>query len=553
MNVKKIAVIVGLIIAVAVTGYFIFFNSSGSKDISSVDEKQFYTCGMHPEIISDEPGLCPICEMNLTPIKNDKQKNSGEKIILYWRAPMDPNEIYNEPGKSKMGMDLVPVYEDESGAQGVVTIDPQVQQNMNVKTEIVSKKRLSSKVTTNGVLLKDETKEYIVTTKVSGWIEKLYVNYTGQEVRNGQKLMDIYSPQLVAAQQELLTALSYKNTSSQSSVESIKKSGNELVENAIRKLQLLDVSEAEINALIETKKVRTNMTLYALNSGTVIHKNVLEGEKIMAGAPLLRIANLTNLWLTADIYEYELSKIKLGSQASIKFNFLPEKTYTGKISFIYPTIEPTSRTAKIRIDVNNSKGELKPEMFANVVIEGIDLGEYPVIPENSVIRSGTKDIVILSIGNGKFKPTKVKLGGYSDGLYQVLEGLTEGNKIVTSTQFLIDSESNLRAAVNQFQSSSGDIKEEKRETKDENLKMKNDKPETKEEKHNHSSSIVHEGVIDVESIDKNIDGKLFECPMDWNVISDEDGRCPLCNMYLKEYTIEEVKINLDKNGFEYKK
>jgi Cu(I)/Ag(I) efflux system membrane fusion protein len=552
MNVKKIAVIIGLIIAVAVTGYFIFFNSSSSKDIS-VDQKQLYTCGMHPEIISDEPGLCPICEMNLTLIKNNDQKKSGEKKILYWRAPMDPNEIYNEPGKSKMGMDLVPVYEDESGAQGIVTIDPQVQQNMNVKTELVSKKRLSSKVTTNGVLLIDEKREYIVTTKVSGWTEKLYVNYTGQEVRKGQKLMDIYSPQLVAAQQELLTAISYQNTSSQSSLESIKKSGDELVENSLRKLQLLDVSESEINNLIETKKVRTSMTLYALNSGTVMHKNILEGEKIMAGAPLLRIANLTNLWLTADIYEYELSKVKLGSQASIKFNFLPEKNYSGKISFIYPTIEPTSRTAKIRIDVNNRNGELKPEMFANVVIEGIDLGEYPVVPENAVIRGGAKDIVILSIGDGKFKPMQIKLGSYADGLYQVLEGLTEGNKIVTSAQFLIDSESNLRAAINQFQSLTGDIKEKKRETKDENLKMKNENTETKEKTHDHSSAVVHEGVIDVESIDENKDGKLLECPMDWNVISDEDGRCPLCNMYLKEYTIEEVKTNLAKNRFEYKK
>jgi Cu(I)/Ag(I) efflux system membrane fusion protein/cobalt-zinc-cadmium efflux system membrane fusion protein len=543
MNIKKIIVIIGLVIAIAVTGYFIFFNKSGSDDISSFEEKQLYTCGMHPEIISDEPGLCPICEMNLTPIKNGNTKNSGEKKILYWRAPMDPNEIYNEPGKSKMGMDLVPVYEDEDGAQGIVTIDPQVQQNMNIKTEIVIKKRLSSRVTTNGVLIKDETKEYLVTTKVAGWIEKLYVNYTGQEVQKGQKLMEIYSPQLVAAQQELLTALSYKNTSSQSSLESIKKSGDELVDNAIRKLQLLDVSESEINALIETKKVRTNMTLYALNSGTVLHKNVLEGEKIMAGAPLLRIADLTNLWLTADIYENELSKVKLGSNASIKFNFLPEKTYIGKISFIYPTIEPTSRTARIRIDVSNSNGELKPDMFANVVVEGIDLGEYPVVPENAVIRSGTKDIVIVSIGNGKFKPTEIKLGSYADGFYQVLEGLTEGNKVVTSAQFLIDSESNLKAAINQFQSS----------TKNDINLMKEAKQEISTEEHDHSSSIVHKGVIDVESIDKNKDEKLFECPMDWNVISDEAGRCPLCNMYLKEFTIDEIKSNLDKNGFEYKK
>jgi len=185
-------------------------------------------------------------------------------------------------------------------------------------------------------------------------------------------------------------------------------------------------------------------------------------------------------------------------------------------------------------------------MFANVVIEGIDLGEYPVIPEYAVIRSGEKNIVILSLGDGKFKPVQVKLGGYADGYYQVIEGLSEGNKIVTSSQFLIDSESNLRAAINQFQSGESETKDEKRETKDE-------KQETKDEKQDHSSSLVREGIIVIESIDANNDGKLYECLMDWNVISDEDGRCPVCNMYMKEYTIEEVKANLDKHGFEYKK
>jgi Cu(I)/Ag(I) efflux system membrane fusion protein len=193
--------------------------------------------------------------------------------------------------------------------------------------------------------------------------------------------------------------------------------------------------------------------------------------------------------------------------------------------------------------MDNNSGDLKPAMFANVVVEGIDLGEYPVIPENAVIRSGSKDIIIVSIGNGKFKPTEIKLGSYADGFYQVLEGLTEGNKVVTSAQFLIDSESNLKAAINQFQSS----------TKIDNNLMKEAKQEISTEEHDHSSSIVHKGVIDVESIDKNKDEKLFECPMDWNVISDEAGRCPLCNMYLKEFTIDEIKSNLDKYGFEYKK
>jgi Cu(I)/Ag(I) efflux system membrane fusion protein len=191
-------------------------------------------------------------------------------------------------------------------------------------------------------------------------------------------------------------------------------------------------------------------------------------------------------------------------------------------------------------------------MFANVEIIGNDLGMSPVVPENAVIRSGMKNIVIISLGDGKFKPQEVQLGGYSDGYYQVQNGLTEGNTIVTSAQFLIDSESNLKAALNQFKFAKPDtaailnMKEEKPE-------MKNEKQELPDAKHNHSSSIVREGVIDVNSIDKNNDGKLFECPMDWNVISDESGRCPECNMKLKEYSIDEAKANLDKYGYEYKK
>jgi hypothetical protein len=309
---------------------------------------------------------------------------------------------------------------------------------------------------------------------------------------------------------------------------------------------LFDISENEIEQIISTKKIENYITLYATNSGTVIHKNIIEGEKIMAGESLLRIANLSSLWLTADIYEYELSKLKLGSEAKVVFNFLPGKTFTGKISFIYPTLEPASRTVKIRMDIDNRIGVLKPDMYAQVEIYGENLGTHPVVPENAVIRSGARDIVILSLGDGKFKPADVELGNYADGYYQVLKGLNEGNKIVTSTQFLIDSESNLRAAINQFQS--GESKTEKVESE-----MQDEKQEMEDENHDHSASLVREGIIDVESIDMNNDGKLFECPMDWNVLSDEDGRCPVCNMYLKEFTIDEVKTNLEKYGFEYTK
>ncbi len=556
---KKILIIIVIAIVIFIPVYLLFV--SGPSSDTTETTKQLYTCGMHPDIISDEPGNCPICGMKLVPIKNNNQSGSQqnkERKILYWRAPMDPNEIYDSPGKSKMGMDLVPVYNDEVGGSGIVTIDPAVQQNMNVKTETVQKKNLSGKIVTNGVLNVNETNQYIVTTRINGWIEKLYVNYTGQKVLKGSKLIDVYSPELVSAEQELITALSYQNSVNESSLESIRESGNELVKNAMRKLELLEVPDSEIKRLIDTKEVKTFITLYAQKSGTVLEKNIIEGQKVMAGMPLLKIANLSNLWLMADIYEYELSKISLGSKANINYNFLPGKSFTGKVSFIYPTIDPKSRTIKIRIDVSNQSGDLKPEMFANVEIEGMALGNYPVIPENAVIKSGRKNIVIVSLGDGKFKAQEVKLGGYADGYYQVLNGLSEGMQIVTSAQFLIDSESNLRSAIGQMQEADQTNIEMKNMengsgTMEAGEKKKEDVHQMKEDKNDHSSSIVHEGVIDVESIDKNKDRKLWECPMDWNVITDESGRCPLCNMKLKEYTIDEVKANLKENGFEYKK
>ena len=562
MKNKKIIIGLVVFILVVIPVYFFLVKENSSGELVP-GQKQLYTCGMHPQIISDKPGLCPICEMKLTPIKNNNQK-SGERKILYYRNPMNPGVISEHPQKDEMGMDYVPVYDDEVSGEGIVTIDPKIQQNMNVKTALVESKKLSSRVTTNGVLLTDETKEYIANTRVDGWVEKLYVNYTGQLVQKGSKLMDIYSPMLVSAQQEFLIALSYQNSMSKNSLSDILNSSNELVKNSIRKLQLLNVSDSEIERLREKKEVKTYVTLYAQNSGTVLEKNIIEGQKIMAGEPLLKIANLSNLWLTADVYEYELSKVNLNSKTYINFNFLPGKTYEGKVTFIYPTIDPQTRTVKVRIDVNNTKGELKPSMFANVIIEGAEFDSTPVVPENAVIRGGKKDIVILDLGNGKFKPQKVKLGIYSDGYYQVLSGLQTGNKIVTSAQFMIDSESNLKAAINQFQTDTQDVKGETRDEKQNvengkgktgtvNEKKKDDNQEIKMDEHDHSTSIVHKGVIDVESIDKNTDGKLWECPMDWNVIADESGRCPVCNMKLKEYTIDEIKTNLTKYGYEYKK
>ena len=560
MNKKIIIAAIGLIV-ILVPVYFLFIANNNKEEIITKD-KRLYTCGMHPQIISEEPGLCPICEMKLTPIKNQNQK-SDEKKILFYRNPMNPNVISNTPTKDEMGMDYVPVYESEAGSEGVVSIDPEVQQNMNIKTALVENRMLSSRVTTNGVLVTDETKEYLVTTKVDGWIEKLYVNYTGQYVEAGSKLMDIYSPMLVSAQQEFITALSYQKSMGNSSLSEIQNSSDELVKNAIRKLQLLNVSNSEIERLKENGDVKTTITLHAQKSGTVLEKNIVEGQKIMAGESLLKIVSLSNLWLTAELYESEIPKVKIGSTAEIKFNFPTDKNYQGKVSFIYPVVDDKSRTVKVRIDVNNIHGELKPSMFANVVIAGRVSGIKPVIPENAVIRSGKMNIVIVDLGNGKFKPQMVDLGIYSEGYYQILRGLSQGDKIVTSAQFLIDSESNLKAAITQFQTgnhnhNSPDNKKPVDKMINEKKQMEEIKKEKKENQnaaknHDHLTSVVHEGVIDVSSLDKDKNGKLYECPMDWNVISDEAGSCPKCNMKLIEYSIEKVKANLNKYGFEYEK
>lgn len=473
--------------------------------------------------------------------QNDQTKK--EKKILFWRAPMNPNEIYKQPGKSQMGMDLVPVYEDEASSAGTVTISGAMQQNMNVKTAVVENRELSPKVITNGILVQNEKTEYIATTRVNGWVEKLYVNYTGQVVKKGEKLMDIYSPELVAAQQELLTALSYQESVKSSGFPEAVASGDELFKSAVRKLELLEIPASEIERLKTTGEVKTYITLYAQNSGTVIEKTVVEGQKIMAGTTLLRIADLSRLWLIADVYEYELSKIQLGLSVEITFNYLPGKTYHGKISFIYPTIDNKTRTARVRIDIHNHNGELKPSMFANVIIKGKSLGTYPVLPEQAVLRSGQKSIVILVLDEGKFKPVEIKLGVYSDGYYQVLEGLTKSDTIVTSAQFLIDSESNLRAALSQFGSST---------KKDEPGKMESMEDSDNKAKRQNKDPRIREGIIDLEAIDKNKDDKLYEDVMDWNVISDEPGTCPLCGMTLKEFSIKDVKKNLMEHGLKHK-
>jgi len=532
MNNKKlnIVLIAALIILAGVIVYQNFLSGSSTQDqIINAEEVQLWTCGMHPDIISEEPGNCPICGMKLTPVKdNNSKSNTGEKEILYWVAPMDPNEIYDSPGKSKMGMDLVPVYADEAGQAGVVTIDPSIQQNMNVKFTTIENRALDPTIKTNATFTVDERKEYQITSRVVGWIEKMSVNYTGQQVNKGEELLQIYSPELVSAQQEYLTALKYKEKVSNSSLAS---SGDELIDNTYRKLTLLNMSPKEIFALESSGEVKTTVPLYSPISGTVLMKNVVEGQKIKSGENLLHIANLSTLWLKADVYESDISHVKVGDNVIVNVDAYPGRPFNGKVSFIYPTIDPKSRTIQVRIDVQNPNKKLKPAMLAIVTINTGETKSLPVIPESAVIRSGEQNVAVQFLGEGKFKPVTIELGDYSNGYYQVLAGLSDGNKVVTSAQFLIDSESSLKSAMKNFS------KAEPSEMTNMINEQTNDSP------------LIRKGTIDLKSIDKNTDGMVYQDQMDWNVISDEPGKCPICEMNLKEVTLGKAKENLINNGY----
>lgn len=459
----KILMVAALIAAVA-AGYFLGagmhsghdHEHAGTGQGAAGDQKVQYTCGMHPFIIRDEPGLCPICGMQLTPLKPGTggqaapttAQATGERKIKYWVAPMDPTYIRNEPGKSPMGMDLVPVYEDTVASGSVLTIDPVTSQNMGIRTTTVTRRDLARTVRTVGLVNYDESRQYSVNSKIDGWIERLYINETGQPVRKGQALLTIYSPELVSAQEEYLLALRNGRQLSGSNFPEIAGSGNRLIEAARNRLRYWDISEQQIDALEKSGKVTKTLTLYSPYSGIVTMKKVVQGMQIMKGEELLQVADLSRVWVNADIYEYELPWIKVGQVAKVELPFGADQQLTGKITYIYPYLENETRTVKARIEFANPGLLLKPQMYANVSIAAQDVRGTLAVPDNAVLNSGKGKTVFVALGDGKFAPHQVTTGVSSgDGFVQVLSGLQEGDQVVTSAQFMLDSESKLREAI----------------------------------------------------------------------------------------------------------
>jgi len=374
----------------------------------------------------------------------------GGAEALYWKAPMDPTYVRDKPGKSPMGMDLVPVCSTEGEAPGAggVKIDPGLVQNMGVRTAPVERRDLTRTVRTVGRVDYDERRVKQVHTKIQGWIEKLYVEYEGEMVKLGQPLLEIYSPALVSTQEELLIAERYRESTGGSPFADVKKGGEQLFQAARRRLELWDIPDREIDRLLERGVVRKTLTLYAPAGGAVTKLMVRTGTEVGPNQNLYTIADLSRVWVYGDVYEYELPWIAEGQRAKVTLSYLPGVTLEGKVSYVYPYLDPKTRTARVRLEFDNPDLILKPGMFANVLIETEPRVGVLVVPEEAVIRSGRRNLVIVALGNGRFEPREVTLGLDSgEGQLEVREGLREGEQVVTSGEFLIDSVSNLQEAV----------------------------------------------------------------------------------------------------------
>jgi len=413
-----------------------------------------YTCGMHPQVIQDEPGNCPICGMRLVPVANTGSGGpAGERKILYWRAPMDPSYTSDQPGQSPMGMDLVPVYDDKGTVDGGVRVSPNFLQNFAVRTTEVRQGSLPIDIQTVGILSHNEEKVISINTKFEGWIENARVNNIGEHVKKGDVLFEIYSPQLVTTQREYLAAIEYVDRLTEKSAypEAIERAKS-LLASARERLRYWDMTEAQIEALDRSRTVSRTVKFISPGSGSVVAKmgDSFEGMKVSPGMTLLKLAHHATLWVEAEFYEQDIRHLRKGQRVTVEVDAFPGRRWSGKILFFRPAVSPQTRTLTAFIEVANEDLKLLPQMYARIQASVGGRSNAVIVPDQSVLHSGERAVVIVAKGGGLFEPREVGLGIASGGMQQVTKGLSPGEQVVTSSQFLIDSESNLRAAISQL-------------------------------------------------------------------------------------------------------
>jgi len=455
-----------LLVAGAVGGVSCGKKSGG--ETATAGTRTLYTCGMHPQIIQDHPGNCPICGMKLTPIRN-----SGANPA--------------------------------AGSAATIAIDPATIQTMGIRTAEVVRGPLQRVIRTVANVDYDETALADVTTKYKGWIEKLYVDATGALVNPGDPLFDIYSPELYSAQTEYLAALAAQSNS-------LSADDRSLLDSARTKLKFYDIADAQIVQLEKTRQAAKTLTIPAPIAGFVVEKDVVAGQMVDAGMRLYRLADIGVVWVFAQVYEQDLPAIQLGQEATMTLSYLPDRKFRGRVTYIYPTVDEKTRTARVRMEFHNPGYFLKPGMFATVDLLANLAASALLVPDSAVLRSGAKNTVFIALPDGQFEARTVTLGATGDNDQdQVLSGLNEGDRIVTSGQFMLDSESQLREAIQ---------------------KMSNPPATAAPE-----SAGTNEAARP-ESIDPNGDKVVWVCPMPEHVSIEYEhsGKCPICGMTLVPVT-----------------
>jgi Cu(I)/Ag(I) efflux system membrane fusion protein len=380
--------------------------------------------------------------MDYIPVYADEMQPAPQKErkILYYRNPMGLPDTSPVPKKDSMGMDYTPVYEDEVSAGATVSLSADKVQKLGVRTEPVQRRAVTRPIRAVGTIQVDERTVYVVAPKFEAWIEKLAVDTTGSVVKKGQPLMEVYSPELNLAQQEYLVA---------------RKSGGgamsqQLADGALQKLRNLDVPDEEIERLRKTGAAGRTLTLRAAAGGVVLEKSALRGMRFMPGEALYRIADLSKVWLIADVFEQDMGLVRPGQEAEVVVNSLPGRVFHSTVDFIYPTLVAESRTGRVRIILDNAEGLLRPNLYATVQFTPQAGAPRLTVPDSALLDTGNRQVVLVEVGQGRFQPRQVKAGARGDGFVEVLEGLADGDRVVVRANFLIDSESNLRAALGAF-------------------------------------------------------------------------------------------------------